>query len=106
MSITYPETHDAISKCGTDASNRSQSIATIQIDLLFILNGEQKEIIIFIESLRLLWFISSQRNISPRSVAVSSKTQDKGRRVVTIEINSGGKRAAERLLGFFNLLRH
>ena len=39
-------------------------------------------------------------------VAVSSETQDKGRRVVTIEIYSGGKWAAERLLGFFNLLRH
>ena len=54
--------------------------------------------IIFIESLLLLWFISSQRNISPRSVAVSSKTQDKGRRVVTIEIYSGGKWAAELML--------
>ena len=37
------------------------------------------------------------------SVAVSSKTQDKGRRVVTIEIYSGGKWAAELLLGFSNL---
>ena len=37
------------------------------------------------------------------SVAVSSKTQDKGRRVVTIEIYSGGKWAAERLLGLSNL---